>query len=443
MRKLAEHDLKVEVDGLTRGDEVGGMARAVQVFKDNMIQADVLTAASAKEQAARDRRQAAMDTHTQDFGTSISGVMASLGQSADKMLATAGAMSEAAIRTRDHTSGAVEGANASARDLNSVAVAAEQMTASIREISRQVGHVTSAVRSAVELASETDAKVTGLATTADRIGDVVRLISDIAGQTNLLALNATIEAARAGEAGKGFAVVASEVKALATQTAHATDQIGTQIVAIRGATDAAVGAVRQVSVAISQVESVATAIAAAVEQQAAATGEISGSVQNVTMATTTSAQAMDQVLAVAEQTDTASRSVLTAADEVGQTANTLRVEVNDFLAAMKRSDNSDRRAYERLPGAGATATLTMPGLTDLKTVVRDISRGGIALMCNSIASPGTEVQVGLPVGGSVFGRVVRSQDGMITVVFRQNETSLTSIDRAVEAIRQKASSAAA
>jgi methyl-accepting chemotaxis protein len=443
MRRLAERDLEVEVGGLTRGDEVGAMARAVQVFKDNMIQADALTAASVKEQAARDRRQLAMDNYTQDFGTSISGVMASLGHSASKMLAAAGAMSEAAIRTRDNTSTSVEGANASARDLNSVAVAAEQMTASIREISRQVGHVTSAVRTAVDLASETDAKVAGLATTADRIGDVVRLISGIAGQTNLLALNATIEAARAGEAGKGFAVVASEVKALATQTARATDQIGTQIVAIREATDAAVGAVRQVSVAIGQVESVATAIATAVEQQAAATGEISNSVQNVTMATTTSAQAMDQVLTVAEQADTASRSVLTAADEVGQTANTLRVEVNDFLAAMKRSDNTERRAYERLPGGGAAATLTLPGLADIKTVVRDISRGGIALMCRSIAPPGTEVKVGLPAGGNVSGRVVRSHDGIITVVFRQNETSLASVDRAVEAIRQKASLAAA
>ena len=136
MRRLAERDLKVEIGGLTRADEVGGMARAVQVFKDNMIQAEALTAASVKEQAARDRRQAAMDAHTQDFGTSISGVMASLGKSAGKMLAAADAMSEAATRTRDSTSSAVEGANASARDLNSVAVAAEQMTASIREISR-------------------------------------------------------------------------------------------------------------------------------------------------------------------------------------------------------------------------------------------------------------------------------------------------------------------
>jgi methyl-accepting chemotaxis protein len=269
------------------------------------------------------------------------------------------------------------------------------------------------------------------------------LFVNLESQTNLLALNATIEAARAGEAGKGFAVVASEVKALATQTARATDQIGTQIVAIREATDGAVGAVRQVSVAIGQVESVATAIAAAVEQQTAATGEISGRVQNVTTATTTSAQAMDQVLTVAEQTDTASRSVLTAADEVGRTANTLRVEVNDFLTAMKRTENTDRRAYERLPGGGAPATLTMPGLADIKTIVRDISRGGIALMCGSTVPPGTEVKVGLPAGGSVSGRIVRSQDGIITVVFRQNETTLVSVDQAVEAIRQKLSPAAA
>jgi methyl-accepting chemotaxis protein len=346
MCKLAARDLAVEVGGLTRGDEVGGMARAVQVFKDNMNQAEVLAAASVREQAARARQAAAMDRHTKDFGTSISGVMASLGQSAIKMHTAASEMSEAAKRTRDSTSDAVEGANASARDLNSVAVVAEQMAASIHEISKQVTHVTTAVRTAVDRASETDGKVAGLATAADRIGDVVRLISDIAGQTNLLALNATIEAARAGEAGKGFAVVASEVKALATQTARATDQIGTQIVAIRTATEEAVGAVRQVSIAIGQVEAVATAIAAAVGEQAAATQEITSSVQSVTMATTTSAHAMEQVLTIAEQTDTASRSVLIAAEEVGQTATTLRVEVNDFLVAVKRGDDNDRRAYE-------------------------------------------------------------------------------------------------
>jgi methyl-accepting chemotaxis protein len=436
MRKLAARDLTAEIGGLARGDEVGGMARAVQVFKDNMIQADVLTATNFKEQTARDRRQAAMDVHTQDFGSSISGVMARLGQSANKMKAAADDMSEAARRTQTTTSDAAEGANASARDLNAVAVAAEQMAASIHEISRQVAHVTTAVHKAVNRASETDAKVAGLTTAADRIGDVVRLISDVAGRTNLLALNATIEAARAGEAGKGFAVVASEVKALATQTARATEQIGRQIVAIRTATDEAVVAVREVGLAISQVESVATAIAAAVEQQAAATQEISSSVQSVTMATATSAQAMEQVLTVAEKTDAASRSVLVAAEEVGQTATTLRVEVNDFLTAMKRGDDNDRRAYERIPGAGATATLTMPGFAEVKAILRDISRGGIACMCKKTPPAGTEVKVALPLGGSVSGRVVRSANGIVSIAFRQDDTSMGLVDQTLDTLKR-------
>jgi len=346
-------------------------------------------------------------------------------------------MSGAAKTTRENSSEAVDGANNSSRDLNSVAVAAEEMAASITEISRQVMHVTTAVQKAVDRASETDAKVAGLASAADRIGDVVRLINDIAGQTNLLALNATIEAARAGEAGKGFAVVASEVKALATQTARATDQIGTQIVAIRAATEEAVEAVREVSAAIGQVDSVASAIAAAVEQQAAATQAISGSVQSVTVATRTAAQAMEQVLTIAQQTDTASRSVLVAADEVGQTADTLRAEVNDFLSAMTRGDHAERRAYERIPGAGATASLIIKGLGEVRAEVRDISRGGAALVCRSTAPCGTEVQVDLSTGGTVSGRIVRSENGVVVIAFRQDTASTGRLDSALSAIRQR------
>jgi methyl-accepting chemotaxis protein len=443
MTRLAAGELEVEIPARENTDEIGAMARAVDVFKENALQNRRLTAAQAHEQAARDRRQAAMDSHTQDFGTSISGVMSSLIQSAADMHAAAGEMSEAANRTRESTSSAVDGAAASSRDLNSVAVAAEQMAASITEISRQVAHVTTAVQKAVERASETDTKVAGLASAADRIGDVVRLISDIAGQTNLLALNATIEAARAGEAGKGFAVVASEVKALATQTARATDQIATQIVAIRSATGEAVEAVREVSTAIGQVEAVASAIAAAVEQQAAATQEISGNVQTVTQATTSAAQAMEQVLAIAQQTDIASRSVVTAADGVGKTSDTLRSEVTDFLSAMTRGDQDERRAYERIPGGGAMVSLTIGRLGEVRAEVRDISRGGAALLCGSTASAGTEVQVGLPSGGIVSARIVRSENGVVMVAFRQDVASATRLDSALEAIKQKARSKAA
>jgi methyl-accepting chemotaxis protein len=424
-------------------DEVGGITAAAEVFLEKLIRNRELEAAAAAGRAARDRQAAAMDMHTQDFGTSVSGVMASLGQSASQMQAAANQMAEAASRTRNSTCDAVEGASASARDLNSVAVAGEQMAASINEISRQMAHVTTAVALAVDRAAETDKKVAGLADTATRIGEVVRLITDIAGQTNLLALNATIEAARAGEAGKGFAVVAGEVKTLATQTARATDQIGAQIVAIRASTSEAVDAVRDVSQAIEEVASVATAIAAAVEQQAAATQEISTSVQSVNRATDNAARAMEQVLIIAQQTDTASGSVSSAANEVGHTADTLRVEVNDFLTAMKQINGDDRRTYERIPGGGASVSLRIRGTEVVEALVQDISLGGIALRCNSVAPSGTNAEIGLPTSATVSGRIVRCENGLLTLAFRQDADSLRSLDHALAAIQQSPHSMAA
>ncbi|MGD0106613.1 MAG: methyl-accepting chemotaxis protein, partial [Rhodopila sp.] len=257
MTKLAAGDTTSEIPGRDNTDEIGEMARAVEVFRQQAIEKNNLAAAQEREHAAKERRQKAMDMHTQDFGRSVSGVMAGFMAAAAAMREAASEVAQGARQTRASTSSTVEGALASARDLNAVAEAAEQMALSINEISTQVSHVTVSVQAAVNRATETDHKVAGLSAAADRIGDVVRIITDIAGQTNLLALNATIEAARAGEAGKGFAVVAGEVKALAAQTARATEQISTQIVAIRGATQEAVTAVREVGGAIGDVETVA------------------------------------------------------------------------------------------------------------------------------------------------------------------------------------------
>jgi methyl-accepting chemotaxis protein len=220
------------------------------------------------------------------------------------------------------------------------------MSSSINEISQQVGRATQAASAAAERASVTDTKVGGMAAAADRVGDVVKLITDIANRTNLLALNATIEAARAGEAGKGFAVVAGEVKALATQTAKATDEIGAQIGAIRTATGQAVAAVRDVTTAIGEVNEVATAIAAAVEEQAAATREIGASVQTVTTATQDATRAMQEVSSISELTDASSAKVLSGAADVGRDAETMRGEVMEFLAAMAKTDDEDRRRSE-------------------------------------------------------------------------------------------------
>jgi len=345
MRLLADGDLTAATETRHGGDEIGQMADAVQVFRRNEQQAREVRAQAAQAQSHNQRRQAAMDRYTENFGTSAADVMANLSRSAEAMRDTAAEMSAAAQHTRESASRTAEGATASAGNLSAVAAAAEQMSASINEISQQVARASHSAQAAVQRAATTDAKVASMAELADRIGDVVRLITDVAGRTNLLALNATIEAARAGEAGKGFAVVAGEVKALAAQTAKATNEIASQVVAIRDATGEAVTAVREVTAAISEVDAVATAIAAAVEQQASVTRNIAASAQSVTTATREATEAMQQVSHIAEQSDAASSKVMREADVVGRDAGKLRTEVTEFLQAMANAGNEeDQRA---------------------------------------------------------------------------------------------------
>lgn len=432
MARLVDGDLTVEVPDTDRRDEVGAMAKAVGVFRDHAVERVRLEVAAEADRAARDRRQAAMDRHTQDFGSSISGVMAALGGSADSMRRAAESMSRAADEVRTEASGTASGAAQASRDLTSVAAAVEQLTSSVGEVSRQAIAAAAVAREAVQLATESRDTTQGLVQATGKIGDVVHLIADIAGQTNLLALNATIEAARAGDAGKGFAVVAGEVKTLATQTSKATADIGLQIATVRTATEQAVSAMDAIGSVIGRMDEVATAISAAVEQQSATTQKIAASVLTVTDATGQTARAMGHVAEIAQGAGTVSQDVLAGATDVGSQAETLRTEVDQFLSAV-RSDSGERRRYERIAITGVTVGLRTRGRENDRVLIKDLARGGAALMCDWTLPPGTPVEIDLPgVDGPITGRVVRATGGELAVVFSSDPAVLARVDQALD-----------
>jgi len=432
MARLADGDLAQEVPHAGRRDEIGAMANAVQVFRDREIERARLAAEAAAERAAKDRRQIAMDQHTQDFGASISGVMTALAGSADTMRRAAEAMSAAASGVHQEASGTAASAAQASRDLVTVATAVEQLTASVGEISRQAVTAASVAGEAVQRASESRETTQGLVQATGKIGDVVRLIADIASQTNLLALNATIEAARAGEAGKGFAVVAGEVKALASQTSQATAEIGQQIAAVKGATEQAVAAMDAIGAIIGRMDEVATAISAAVEQQNATTKEIASNVQSVSDTTSQTAGAMEHVAEIALGAGKVSQDVLSGATDVAGQAGTLRGEVDQFLAAV-RSDTGERRRYERVAVSNLMVGLRTSGRDPGRVALKNLSRGGAAVACDWVLPPGTRVEVDLPdAGGILIARVVRCAQGELGVVFSSTAEALARIDQTLD-----------
>jgi methyl-accepting chemotaxis protein len=332
MDRLAGGDLDIEVHGAERKDEVGVLARALEVFKKNGLEVRRLAAAAEEEKRrGEEERRKAMLGLADSFESSVGGVIGIVASASTELEQTARQMSVSAREAGTKAGEAAQGTETASQGVNTVAAAAEELSASISEISRQVSQSATVARQAVEEAKRTDSTVEALAASAARIGEVVRLISDIAGQTNLLALNATIEAARAGEAGKGFAVVAGEVKALASQTAKATEEIGRQIAEMRGATDGAVTAVRGIATTIARIDEIASAIAAAVEEQGAATREISGSVQRAAQGTARVTESVAGVDRAANDTGAAATQVLAAAGELSRQAEGLRTEVGRFL----------------------------------------------------------------------------------------------------------------
>ncbi|WP_207460498.1 methyl-accepting chemotaxis protein [Azospirillum sp. SYSU D00513] len=335
MERLAGHDLAVAVTGTERRDEIGAMARAVQVFKDGLIEADRLAAVQSAEQQAKQRRAETVDRLIREFEGSATTALRTVSAAASELDATAQSMAAMAQQTNNQATAVAVAAEQTSANVQTVATAAEEMASSIQEIGTQVTRSTRIAGKAVEEATRTNATVQGLAEAAQRIGDVVSLITNIASQTNLLALNATIEAARAGEAGKGFAVVAGEVKSLASQTAKATEDIAAQIVAIQGATNGAVQAISEIGGTIAQINDISTGIAAAIEEQGAATNEISRNVQQAASGTQEVSSNIGQVTQTAGETGAAAGQVMSASGELAQQAETLKADVERFLAAIK------------------------------------------------------------------------------------------------------------
>ena len=415
--------------------EVGRIAAAAAVFLDKLRQNRALAQEAQAAREAEARHQAAMDRHTREFASAIAGVMTMLGGSAEDMRRAAADMATAIERTRQGATSTTEGATESARNLDSVAVNTEQLSASSGEIARQVAQATGAARGAVERAGSTDTTVRGLKDAAAQIAEVVQLISGIAGQTNLLALNATIEAARAGEAGRGFAVVATEVKSLAAETAAATGRIAAQVGGIQSATGHVVTAMAEMTEAIGHIDHVAGAIAAAVEQQGAATSEIAARVQAVARQTTEATGAMRAVSDVSDEAGAISQTVLQVAAEVSRVADTLRQEVEQFLAVMQ-ADGTDRRAFERMPGNGHRATLRAETGQPITADIESIARGGIGLFAEPCLSPGTSVTLALPGGGTARGRVARAESGVLAVAFVQDTATMATVRTALAVVTQ-------
>jgi methyl-accepting chemotaxis protein len=336
MKDLAGGKLDVEVPGIGRRDEVGEMADAVEVFKNNASARRELEAEQKEtEGRAVARRKADMDRLANEFEGAVGQIVETVSSASSELEASAGTLTSTAERAQELTTMVAAASEEASTNVQSVASATEEMASSVNEISRQVQESARMAGEAVDQARNTNDRVGELSKAAARIGDVVELINTIAGQTNLLALNATIEAARAGESGRGFAVVASEVKALAEQTAKATGEIGQQITGIQAATQESVNAIKEISGTIEKLSEISSAIAAAVEEQGAATQEISRNVQQASHGTQQVSSHITDVQRGASETGSASSLVLSAAQSLSGESNRLKLEVGKFLNSVR------------------------------------------------------------------------------------------------------------
>ena len=401
MMKLAAGDQTVEVPARDKTDEIGDMARAVEVFKQDAIAKDAMQETQSRDHARHARHQEEIGQLVGFFGRSVGGVLTTLAGASANMAQSSTTLRQAAADTESQTMIVLGEIYETSTAVDAVASASSQLSASIGEISRQANDSQRISTAAMQQSEEVVAKVSELRTAADQIGTVVDLINSIAGQTNLLALNATIEAARAGDAGKGFAVVASEVKSLANQTAQATEQIGRQIGTMQAATARAAEAIQGIADTVRQVNEIAMAIAGAVVQQTTATQEIARSVELVSGNTANVIESMGRVQMAVTSSGESASEVSGTATTLATESETLSDEVKDFLAALNELGGGEQLlSYELdLP---ATATL------DGRAIAGRVARmsPGSALFAGPLTAPaGTAID--LQIDG--FDRTVRAR----------------------------------
>ena len=336
MQRLAGGDLESEIPSRSRRDEVGAMAAAVQIFKENALRVQAMEAAEAlsAKQAEQDRK-ATMQRVADGFERAIGQIIRTVSSASSDIEAAAGSLARTAETTQGLSATVATASEQSSANVQSAAAASEEMASSVDEISRQVQQSRGIAQAAVAQAERTNVRIAELSQSANRIGEVIKMITAVAEQTNLLALNATIEAARAGEAGRGFAVVAAEVKALSAQTAKATEEIAAQVTQMQSATEHSVSAIKEIGGTIAQISEISTAIAAAVEEQGAATQEIARNVQQAARGATQVTGSIADVNRGAAETGSAAEQVHGLALSLLSESNHLNTEVENFLHTVR------------------------------------------------------------------------------------------------------------